>query len=371
MPQVDFYFDFVSPYAYLGWKALLARAKSESPSFSITPRPVLFAGLLDAHGQLGPAEIEAKRRFVMRDVIRFARKLGVPLGVPVPHPFRSLDALRLCLPSVAGEKQIELVDALFSAAWGRGENLESKAFLEKAIGSIGLDPHALVQRTTSLSAKDELRSETEAAVTRGVFGVPTFGVGHEIIFGADRLDDVIALVRGDSHALIDHATLERALKANEGAPRRQRARGASPIDGPTQERILAIFERAAFLRHIGVELVAAQQGLVEASIRVSPHHLQQDGFVHAGVLGTLCDHTAGAASATFMREGATPLTIEYKLNLLRPAKGDKLRCVSRVLRSGKRVAVAESEVFVDGSDKIVAKAMVTLAVVELADLAGE
>ena len=96
-----------------------------------------------------------------------------------------------------------------------------------------------------------------------------------------------------------------------------------------------------------------------------PEHLQQDGFFHAGVQATLADHTAGAAAATLMAPGEIVLTAEFKINLLRPAQGERLRGRADVLRAGKTLTIVESSVFAqnDHQEKLVAKAMVTLALV--------
>lgn len=135
------------------------------------------------------------------------------------------------------------------------------------------------------------------------------------------------------------------------------------------ELVKAIFDAAPFVRTLGLSLDGAAPGRCESSLPVAPHHLQQDGFVHAGVLATMADHTAGGAGATLVGSEETVLTIEFKINLLRPALGDRLRCRASVLRRGRMIVAAESEVFAhaDGAEKLVAKAMVTLAVVPKPD----
>lgn len=140
-----------------------------------------------------------------------------------------------------------------------------------------------------------------------------------------------------------------------------------PADPNYRENVDAIFSRAAFIRELGIELRDFGAGWCETSLKLQPRHLQQDGFAHAGVVATMADHTAGASGASLVPEGSVVLTVEYKINLLRPAVGDSLRCRARVLRAGRRIIVSESEVFVskEGVEKLVAKATVTLAVVEL------
>lgn len=138
-----------------------------------------------------------------------------------------------------------------------------------------------------------------------------------------------------------------------------------PRDPHYARRAEAIFDGAPFMKHLGVRLLRVDTGLCETTLDVQPWQLQQDGFVHAGVQATLADHTAGAAAGTLMSADEIVLTVEFKINLLRPAQGESLICRARVLRPGAQITVAESEVFarVAGHDKLTAKAMVTLTYV--------
>ena len=100
-------------------------------------------------------------------------------------------------------------------------------------------------------------------------------------------------------------------------------------------------------------------------VSIGDGHLQQDGFVHAGAQATIADHTAGGAAGTLAGPGERVLTVEFQINLLRPAVGERLRCRAKLLKPGKTILVAESEVFAmrDGEEKMTAKATVTLALV--------
>jgi uncharacterized protein (TIGR00369 family) len=128
-----------------------------------------------------------------------------------------------------------------------------------------------------------------------------------------------------------------------------------------------IFRKAAFVADLGMRLESIEPGVCVSSLGISARHLQQDRFIHAGVQATMADHTAGAAAASLVEADETVLTIEYKINLLRPAMGQALRCKSTVLRPGRTVIVAESEVYTLGagdSEKLTSKATITLAVVK-------
>jgi uncharacterized protein (TIGR00369 family) len=130
------------------------------------------------------------------------------------------------------------------------------------------------------------------------------------------------------------------------------------------DEVRRIFDQAPFIADLGVVLERIAPGECETSLRLEQRHLQQDGYAHAGVMATLADHTAGAAAATLVGTNEYVLSVEFKINLLRPAHGERLRCHATVLKPGSRIDVVESEVWTedDGDSKLVAKAMVTLAV---------
>jgi len=133
---------------------------------------------------------------------------------------------------------------------------------------------------------------------------------------------------------------------------------------PISDEVRRIFDQAPFIADLGVVLERIAPGECETSLRLEQRHLQQDGLAHAGVQATLADHTAGAAAATLVGPNEFVLTVEFKVNLLRPAHGERLRCRARVLKPGSRIDVVESELWAEdhGESKLVAKAMVTLAV---------
>ena len=122
-----------------------------------------------------------------------------------------------------------------------------------------------------------------------------------------------------------------------------------------------IFDRASFIQHLGIRLTKVDHGGCSVELDTDPNHLQQHGLVHAGVLATLADHGAGGAARSAVAEGNDVITIEFKINFLKPAPAGKLVCESRVLRAGKSIVTAESEVF--AGDVLVAKLMSTLAVI--------
>ncbi|MGA7145268.1 MAG: PaaI family thioesterase [Desulfobacterales bacterium] len=133
-------------------------------------------------------------------------------------------------------------------------------------------------------------------------------------------------------------------------------------------------ERLAFLKEdyvqgfpaaIGFEVIQADYGRFESRLKVRSEHSQQDGFVHAGVIATMADHTAGYAAFTTIPETHRILTIEFKINFFKPAIGESIICRAKVVNNGKTIKVSESEIFslTENQEKLVAKAMVTLIAV--------
>jgi len=128
-----------------------------------------------------------------------------------------------------------------------------------------------------------------------------------------------------------------------------------------RSEIQRLFTTAPFVQHVGMRLLEAGEGWCESEIEIQAHHQQQDSFIHAGVQATMADHTAGSAAATLIRPGQYVLTVEFKINLLRPAQGQRLRCKAEVLKPGKTLSIVESSLF---TDTLVSKATVTLAILE-------
>jgi uncharacterized protein (TIGR00369 family) len=140
----------------------------------------------------------------------------------------------------------------------------------------------------------------------------------------------------------------------------------TPRNPDFKHAVATIFNGAPFIADLGIELVEVGAGWVETRLMIQPRHLQQHDFIHAGVQATIADHSAGAAAGSLCAEDETILTAEFKINLLRAAKGEMLRCHAEVLKPGRMLTVAESEVYTlsGGKETLVSKATVTLAVIK-------
>jgi 2-hydroxychromene-2-carboxylate isomerase len=183
------YFDFISPYAYLQWQRL------KSLGLAVQPVPILFAAVLDHLGHKGPAEMTAKRRFTYRYVQFEAMRRGVPFRFPDAHPFNPLTALRL---AIALDAQSDAVDPIFAQIWGRGGSTEDFADIARGFG---IDDVATANAGAEVNAT--LRTNTETALARGVFGVPTLVIGDELFWGDDAA--AMALAYRDDPTPFTHA----------------------------------------------------------------------------------------------------------------------------------------------------------------------
>ena len=219
MTALRFCFDFISPYAYLAWTQIHAIA--ERHGRTVEPVPVLFAALLDHHGTVGPAEVPAKRRYLMFDVVRKARSLGVPVGPPKAHPFNPLLALRAAsVPMEAGVRRA-LIDRIYAAVWsGEGCDVEDRATIAALASELGLDGARLVAEAETPDGKARVRTQTERAVADGVFGVPTVLADGEPFWGVDSLPQLEVFLH-EGTPTIDRETLARWSALKPSAERKR------------------------------------------------------------------------------------------------------------------------------------------------------
>ena len=184
--NAHWYFDFISPFSYLQ----LRKVRQWRQRFAITPVPVAFGAMLKHHGNVGPAEIPAKREFTYRFVQWQAESAGIPLRFPPAHPFNPLTALRLC---IAAGTSWESVDAIFDHLWrdGRaGTNAAELAEVGRALGVADVE-----NATNSTEVKAQLRANTDAALAADVFGVPDLAHRQRTLLGQRCVGDDRRLAR--------------------------------------------------------------------------------------------------------------------------------------------------------------------------------
>lgn len=191
MVELEFFYDFVSPYSYLAStrvEAVAARAGA-----TLRWRPFLLGGVLKATGNRAPIEVPAKGRHMWIDLGRWARRLGVPLQQPAVFPASSILALRAALAAESLGKLVPFSHAMYRAYWGEGQDLSQAAVISAAAARAGLDGAALLAAAPAF--KEALQRQTQEAIDRGAFGAPAFFVAGELFTGNDRLDFVEEALR--------------------------------------------------------------------------------------------------------------------------------------------------------------------------------
>jgi 2-hydroxychromene-2-carboxylate isomerase len=206
MAVVDLYFDYLSPFAYLA--TILGPDAVARHGATVHFRPVLFAALLNHWGQKGPAEIPPKAIHAFRTCLRAARLRNIPFRSPMYHPFNPLTALRATLACETDDERARAVHALFALGWAQGGDVADPASISAALTAASLDGPGLLAKASAPDMKQALRRETEIAIERGVFGIPTFVVNGALFWGLDQLEYVeLALQGRDPISGVDLATL--------------------------------------------------------------------------------------------------------------------------------------------------------------------
>ncbi len=191
MKTVHFYLDFISPYAWLAFHALPQAL--QGISHRVVHKPVLFGAMLQHHGQLGPAEIPAKRDWTYRQVLWLAREQGCALRLPAAHPFNPLGLLRLAMACDAdGEPNRQVCEQVFRHVWCSGEDAADAGRLQALAEQ--LQP---VRDPASPEVKQGLQANTQQALEAGLFGVPSFVVDDKVFWGQDALPMLRAFLQGD------------------------------------------------------------------------------------------------------------------------------------------------------------------------------
>jgi 2-hydroxychromene-2-carboxylate isomerase len=193
MARLEYFFDYVSPYAYLAdtqLPALVARTGAE-----LVYRPFFLGGVMQGAKNSPPMTVPNKGSYMLTDLGRWTRRYGVEMVFNPHFPVNTLHAMRVAAAAVAEPQFANLHAALFRANWVEGCNLADPETLARIITAAGFDAAALLARAGEQDVKDVLRRTTDEAVERGAFGAPTFFVGKEMFWGNDRLEFVEAALR--------------------------------------------------------------------------------------------------------------------------------------------------------------------------------
>lgn len=191
MKQITFYFDFISPYAWLAFQALPQAL--QGISHTVTYKPVLFGAMLKHHGQLGPAEIPSKRDWTYRQVQWLAHTQGIAFQMPAAHPFNPLGLLRLAVASQAsGLPNRYVTEKIFKQVWCTGQDAADAQVLADLTTQIGSG-----RDLQSPEVKQQLQAWTDEAIALNIFGVPSLVVDGKVFWGQDALPMLRAYLTGD------------------------------------------------------------------------------------------------------------------------------------------------------------------------------
>ena len=185
---VEFLFDYGSPAAYLASTQIHAIAARQRAT--VRRVPMLLGGVFKGTGNRAPGEVPAKGLYMSRDLARFAARYGVPLKFNPFFPVNTLTLMRGAIAAAEAGRAEAYDAAMFRAMWVEERNMGTPEEIGRTLAEIGWPVEDFMARIGSDAVKDGLKSATEAAVARGVFGAPTFFVGDEMFFGQDRLDFV-------------------------------------------------------------------------------------------------------------------------------------------------------------------------------------
>ena len=187
--QFDFYFDFTSPYAFLGHKQI--RNIENENSIKIKYRPILLGGLLKSAGIKPIADIPIKGKYMIKDCKLWAEKYNINFKFNGYFPIQTLNLMRCALIAERKNFLQNFTNKVFDAIWQDGLNLNDNAIFEKLLKNMDINPEIFLKDSIDEKNKNDLKKRTDDAYNKGIFGVPTFVINNKIFWGQDRLEFVL------------------------------------------------------------------------------------------------------------------------------------------------------------------------------------
>ena len=186
--QVDFFFDVGSPASYLAWTQIGAMAREAGAT--VVYKPMLLGGVFQATGNASPATVPAKGAYTFTDFDRFAKRYGVPIQRNPHFPINTLTLMRVItgMQMRHAERFEAFTQAVFEAIWVKALNLNDPAVAAGALQAAGFHAAEVLALAADPDVKARLKTVTDEAIARGVFGAPTMFVGEQMFWGQDRLD---------------------------------------------------------------------------------------------------------------------------------------------------------------------------------------
>ncbi len=188
MKRIEFFYDYASTYSYLAHREIERIAVAHGAELVF--RPMVLGFVFKASGNSMPAAVPAKAAYMVHDVRRWVRHYGLPFRMPSVFPVNTIRALRTAVAALEEGSFAAYHHAVMEAYWAHDQDIGNPEILAAVASGAGLDGPRLVARSEEAPIKASLKANTDEAITRGVFGAPTFFVGDEMFWGNDRLEFV-------------------------------------------------------------------------------------------------------------------------------------------------------------------------------------
>ena len=188
MKVIEYYFDFLSPYSYLSWQWIKKnKEKLFEKEIEFSFKPVTLSSIIGHFETKGPAQIETKRNYLFKDCLRFSKLKEIPFTTPLELPFNSLYALRSCLVENVGKSQFEIIDLFFRKGWSEGQDIGTPENLIKFLMAEGFPGTEILDKVNTKEMRKALKLNVQEALSKGVFGVPSFVIDDELFWGNDSI----------------------------------------------------------------------------------------------------------------------------------------------------------------------------------------
>ena len=185
----QFFFDFISPYSFLAHKEI--RKIEKKYNIKVNYMPILLGGLHNLHKITPPAFIPSKARFMIRDCKMVAEKKNIKFKFNSYLPIKSLNLMRGVFIAEEDDIKSFYIDNIFDAIWRDGLNMNDQNIIDKVLKNLNINPKTFMLRCMTQINKEKLKTYTQEAFDKGIFGAPTFYVKNKIFWGQDRLEYAI------------------------------------------------------------------------------------------------------------------------------------------------------------------------------------
>ena len=186
---IDFYFDFSSPYAYIGYKEIKKLEKKNS--FKIKFMPIFLGGLHNTAGITPAAFIKLKSKYMIEDTKLVSKKKNISFHFNSYFPIKTVNFMRGVLIAEKDNSEKNFIEKIFNAIWMDGLNMNDPIVINKVLKNIDLNPEIFLKKVSDQKVKDKLRKLTDDALKKKIFGVPAFVVNKKMFWGQDRLSYAI------------------------------------------------------------------------------------------------------------------------------------------------------------------------------------